>query len=114
IDLRTGRTRWAQPLGREVAARDSSEMATWGTPNTGGALVTAGGVLFISAAKDEMLRAFDVETGALLWSAKLPAGGQATPMTYQRNGRQYVVIAAGGHGDFGVTRGDHVVAFALP
>jgi quinoprotein glucose dehydrogenase len=63
---------------------------------------------------DDFVRAFDVDTGKELWKAQLPAGGQATPMTYQENGRQYVVIAAGGHGKLGTTLGDSLVAFTLP
>jgi quinoprotein glucose dehydrogenase len=63
---------------------------------------------------DDSFRAFDVETGQVLWTVQLPAGGQATPMTYQESGRQYVVISAGGHGKLGTTLGDSVVAFALP
>ena len=63
---------------------------------------------------DQYVRAFDIESGAELWQAKLPAGGQATPMTYVAGGRQYVVIAAGGHARLGTTLGDAIVAFALP
>jgi quinoprotein glucose dehydrogenase len=63
---------------------------------------------------DDSFRAFDVETGQVLRTTQLPAGGQATPMTYEENGRQYVVISAGGHGKLGTTLGDSVVAFALP
>jgi quinoprotein glucose dehydrogenase len=87
-----------------------------GMPNLGGPIVTAGGLIFIAAATDGRLRAFDVDTGEELWHADLPAGGQATPMTYQLgpNGKQDVVIAAGGHGALGTTRGDRVIAFALP
>lgn len=76
--------------------------------------MTAGGVVFIGAAMDRYLRAFNAETGAELWQGKLPAGGQATPMTYVHEGRQYVVIAAGGHRDMGTKKGDYVLAFALP
>jgi len=68
----------------------------------------------IGASMDNFLRAFDVETGRELWKGRLPAGGQATPMSYEANGRQFVVIAAGGHGKLGTMRGDYVVAFALP
>jgi quinoprotein glucose dehydrogenase len=75
--------------------------------------VTAGGIIFIGAAGDDYLRAFDVKTGKELWKGRLPAGGQATPMTYIVNGKQYVVIAAGGHKSFGTTPGDYVVAFSL-
>jgi glucose dehydrogenase len=88
----------------------------FGMPNMGGPIVTAGGLIFIAAATDNYLRAFDIDTGEELWKGALPAGGQATPMTYhsEATGKQYVVIAAGGHGGLGTTRGDHVVAFALP
>jgi quinoprotein glucose dehydrogenase len=84
-----------------------------GTPNAGGPLVTGGGLVFIGAAMDSYLRAFDAATGAEIWLAKLPAGGQATPMSYAYKGRQYIVIAAGGHSEAGTKRGDYVVAFAL-
>jgi hypothetical protein len=82
----------------------------------GGPIVTEGGVVFIGAAMDNYLRAFDAETGKELWKGRLPAGCQATPMTYRlaENGRQFVVIAAGGHGRLGTDIGDSVVAFALP
>jgi len=88
----------------------------WGTPNLGGPITTASGLVFIGAAMDNYLRAFDVETGEELWKGRLPAGGQATPMTYRlrENGKQYVVIAAGGNGRMGTKLGDYVVAFALP
>jgi quinoprotein glucose dehydrogenase len=82
-------------------------------PGLGGPMVTAGGLVFIGAAFDDHLRAYDAQGGELLWQAKLPAGGQATPMTYAIGGRQYVVIAAGGYkGDS--KRGDYVIAYALP
>ena len=71
-------------------------------------------VVFTGAAMDDYIRAFDVESGKELWRHGLPAGGQATPMTYRADGRQYVVIAAGGHGKLGTTMGDSVVAFTLP
>ena len=85
-----------------------------GLPNQGGPIVTAGGLVVIAAAMDDFLRAFDVETGAELWKGALPAGGQATPMTYVVGGRQFVVIAAGGHARMGTKLGDAIVAFALP
>ena len=95
------------------AAPDSATLATLGSPNLGGAIVTAGGVVFIGATIDQRIRAFDVATGRELWQAPLPAGGKATPMTYMVNGRQYVAIAAGGDGAiFG--KGDQIVVFALP
>ena len=88
-------------------------MAPTGTENYGGPIVTDGGLVFVAATKDEMFRAFDKQTGRVLWQAKLPAGGYATPATYEVNGRQYVVVAAGG-GKMGTKSGDAYVAFALP
>jgi quinoprotein glucose dehydrogenase len=85
-----------------------------GSINLGGPIVTAGGLVFTSAAMDLALRAFDIETGKELWKFQLPAGGQATPMTYSAGGKQYVVIAAGGHGKLGTKQGDYVLAFAIP
>ena len=85
----------------------------WGVPNFGGPLVTESGLVFIGAAMDDYLRAFDVETGKELWKGRLPAGGQATPMSYVWKGRQYVAIAAGGHARAGTKIGDEVVAYAL-
>jgi len=114
VNLTTGTIQWQVPLG---TSRDLAPWPVWfidGVPNMGGSIVTAGGLVFIAAATDDFLRAFDIETGAELWRGRLPAGGQATPMTYNRNGRQFVVIVAGGHGGAGTTRGDYVVAFALP
>ncbi|HKE94707.1 MAG TPA: PQQ-binding-like beta-propeller repeat protein, partial [Povalibacter sp.] len=115
VDLKRNTIRWQTMLG---STRDKTPWfipaATLGMPNMGGPIATAGGVIFIAAATDNYLRAFDTETGRELWKGRLPAGGQATPMTYQLNGRQYVVIAAGGHGGLGTTRGDYVVAFSLP
>jgi quinoprotein glucose dehydrogenase len=115
VDLRRNAIRWQVMLG------STRDMTPWfvpprsiGMPNMGGPIVTAGGLAFVAAATDNYLRAFDIETGRELWKGRLPAGGQATPMTYQANGRQFVVIAAGGHGGLGTTQGDFVVAFALP
>jgi quinoprotein glucose dehydrogenase len=85
-----------------------------GSPNLVGPIVTASGLVFIAAATDEKLRAFNAATGKELWQAPLPAGGQATPMTYVAGGRQFVVIAAGGSYRMGTRFGDAVVAFALP
>ena len=100
------------PLGEfpELTARG---IAPTGTENYGGPVVTAGGLLFIGATKDEKFRAFDKETGAVLWETDLPAGGYATPATYEVDGKQYVVIATGG-GKMGTKSGDAYVAFALP
>ncbi len=88
--------------------------APTGTFNIGGPVVTAGGLVFIGATKDERLRAFDKQTGAVLWEYPLPASGYATPSVYQVDGRQYVVIAAGGGGKPGTKGGDSYLAFALP
>jgi quinoprotein glucose dehydrogenase len=85
-----------------------------GVPFMGGAITTASGLVFMGGTTDNQFRAYDIDTGRELWKAELPAGGQATPMTYVHQGRQYVVIAAGGHGGLGTSRGDSVVAFALP
>ena len=115
VDLRKNTIRWQVMLG---STRDKTPWfippRTIGMPNAGGPIVTAGGLAFVAAATDNYLRAFDVETGSELWKGRLPAGGQATPMTYEVNGRQFIVITAGGHGGLGTTRGDYVVAFALP
>lgn len=112
IDLNTGDYVWRTTLGefRELTAQG---IPPTGTENYGGPIVTAGGVIFIAASKDEMIRAFDQKTGKVLWRAKLPAGGYATPSTYVANGRQYVVIACGG-GKMGTKSGDAYLAFALP
>jgi quinoprotein glucose dehydrogenase len=95
------------------AGAPDAALAALGSPNLGGAIVTAGGLVFIGATLDQRVRAFDVETGRELWQALLPAGGKATPMTFMANGRQYVAIAAGGDGAiFG--KSDQLVVFALP
>ena len=85
-----------------------------GVPGLGGTISTAGNVMFIAASQDNYLRAFNVTNGEMLWQVRLPAGGQATPMTYSVNGKQYVVIMAGGHGSFGTTMGDSLIAYGLP
>jgi quinoprotein glucose dehydrogenase len=112
IDLNTGEFRWKVPLGEDPALTARGISPT-GLENYGGPLVTAGGLVFIAASKDEMFRAFDRRTGKVLWQTKLPAGGYATPATYSVAGRQYVVIACGG-GKMGTKSGDAYVAFALP
>ena len=112
IDLNTGEYRWRVTLGEwpELTAKG---IPPTGTENYGGPVVTAGGLVFIAASRDEHLRAFDRKTGKELWKAKLPAAGYATPATYSVNGRQYLVIACGG-GKIGTKSGDAYVAFALP
>jgi quinoprotein glucose dehydrogenase len=112
--LDDGKIRWQVPLGTVPDILRVPLPITMGLPNLGGPLVTAGGLVFIGAAMDGYLRAFDVETGAELWRDGLPAGGNASPMTYTAGGRQFVLIAAGGHGKLGTRRGDFVVAWALP
>ena len=114
VDLTSGDVRWEVPLGTTPELSAVAEARQWGSVNAGGALTTAGGLVFIAAARDTALRAFDVETGAPLWEAELPASAQATPMTYRSaSGKQFVVIAAGGHAVMETKRGDHVVAFTL-
>jgi len=113
VDLKTGKISWESTLGTtEELAPLNITMAT-GTPTLGGSVVTAGGLVFIGATMDKYLRAFDAATGAELWQGRLPATGFATPMTYEWKGRQFVVIAAGGHGQLGTEPGDSLVAFAL-
>ncbi len=86
-----------------------------GVPNLGGPIVTGGGVAFLSGTIDNYLRAYDVGSGEQLWQSRLPAGGQATPMSYTgADGRQYVLVVAGGHGSLGTKAGDYVIAYALP
>ena len=117
IDLATGEVEWQRPLGnlRELAPA-FGRFFEWGTPNQGGPIQTAGGLVFIAATMDRTIRAFDVETGEELWSALLPTSGHATPMTYRTrsDGRQFVVIAAGGHFPLGSPSDDALIAYALP
>ncbi len=112
INLNTGEIVWKVPLG-EFAALSKRGIAPTGTQNFGGTLVTAGGLIFVGATKDEKFRAFDKNTGKILWEYVLPAGGYATPGTYQINGKQYVVIAAGGGGKNDTKTGDAYVVFSL-
>jgi quinoprotein glucose dehydrogenase len=114
IDLGSGQVRWERPLGSARSQTDPSAVELEGSPVLGGPMVTAGGVVFIAGTMDQHLRAFDVETGDELWKALLPAGAHATPMTYRAGGKQYVVIAAGGHTRLGTKFGDYVIAFSLP
>jgi quinoprotein glucose dehydrogenase len=108
VDMQHGTIKWQIPLGDAPVTHTNV-----GMPGLGGPIATAGGLVFIAASFDDRFRAFDSNTGKLLWEVKLPAGGQATPMTYAIGGRQYLVIAAGGYkGDS--TRGDYLVAYALP
>ncbi|ASG24325.1 membrane-bound PQQ-dependent dehydrogenase, glucose/quinate/shikimate family [Nitrospirillum viridazoti CBAmc] len=119
IDLQSRTIVWQRPLGTTrdtnlFNIRTNLPLPT-GIFNIGGNLVTASGVIFIGATADQYLRAFDEHTGRELWKARLPAGGQANPMTYQgKDGRQYVVVAAGGHGGLRTRNGDYIMAYALP
>ncbi len=108
VDLFEGKKVWDVPLGSFIPGMNT------GTITLGGPMVTAGGIVFTSAAMDNYLRAFDSETGKEIWKYQLPAGGQATPMTYTIEGTQYLVIAAGGHGKLGTKQGDYIIAFKLP
>jgi quinoprotein glucose dehydrogenase len=115
IDLGSGKRVWEVPLGVTPAVSAWPNAGDFGSLNLGGSFVTTSGLLFIAAAQDDTLRAFDTKTGKVLWNAKLPAGGNAAPMTYMtRSGKQFVVICAGGHHGLRTTPGDYVVACALP
>jgi quinoprotein glucose dehydrogenase len=108
VDLFTGKQVWDVPLGTMIPGQQT------GSINLGGPMITGGGLVFTAAGMDLFLHAFDLDTGKELWKYQLPAGGHATPMTYTVNGKQYVVIAAGGHGKLGTKQGDYILAFALP
>jgi quinoprotein glucose dehydrogenase len=118
IDIATGKTLWDRPLG---TARKNGPFGipsmlpiNIGTPNNGGAVVTAGGLVFVAAATDDLIRAIDLRTGKTVWQDSLPAGGQATPMTYEIGGKQYLVLMTGGHHFMETPIGDQVIAWALP
>lgn len=118
IDLETGEPVWDVPLGTArrsgpfgIPSRLPFEI---GTPNNGGAVVTASGLIFIGAAADNLFRAIDTETGETLWSDALPAGGQANPISYEVDGRQYVLISAGGHHAMETGTSDAIIAYRLP
>jgi quinoprotein glucose dehydrogenase len=118
IDMHTRKVVWEHPLGTARAngpfGLPTGMPMEIGTPNNGGPIITAGGLVFIAAATDNLIRAIDIGTGKVVWTDVLPAGGQATPMTYSQNGRQYVVIVAGGHHFMRTPPGDYVIAYALP
>jgi quinoprotein glucose dehydrogenase len=116
IDMRTGKVLWQVPIGTTGDKVPGSQflLRGTGTPSFGGPIATASGLVFIGAALDDFLRAYDASSGAQLWRGRLPAGAQATPMTYVWKGRQYVVIASGRHSKSGTKVGDQIVAFALP
>lgn len=118
IELATGRTLWDQPFG---TARKNGPFGIpsmlpvdIGTPNNGGSVVTASGLVFIAAATDDLFRAIDIETGKVLWQTELPAGGQSNPFAYEIDGKQYVGIMSGGHHFMETPIGDYVTVWALP
>ncbi len=111
IDLNTGEYVWKIPLGHEESLNDPNVPVS-GLENYGGPVITKGGVLFIAATKDEKIRAFNMKTGEKMWEDQLPAGGYATPITYQVDGKQYIVISCGG-GKMGTASGDEYRAYAL-
>lgn len=113
LDLASGELLWKVPLG-EYPQLVAKGIRNTGSMNFGGAVATAGGVVFVAATADEKFRAFESHSGRLLWEYQLPAGGYATPSVYLAGGRQYVVIAAGGGGKNATKSGDAIVAFALP
>jgi quinoprotein glucose dehydrogenase len=114
-DLTTGKVVWRH---RNGTVRDLSPLPLpfeMGVPNLGGPIVTSAGVAFLSGTLDYYIRGYNVSTGKQLWQARLPAGGQATPMTYEgEDGRQFLLVIAGGHGSLGTKAGDYVIAYALP
>ena len=114
LDLNSKRILWESRLGTTEDLTLTGLALATGTPNFGGPVATAGGIVFIGAAMDRYLRAFDARSGQELWSGRLPAPGIATPMTYVWKGRQYVVVAAGGHGELSTKTSDAIVAFTLP
>ena len=116
VDMNAGEILWQKEFG---TVRDLAPIPIpikYGVPNLGGPLITASGLIFIGATMDDYIRAFDINDGEELWKARLPAGGQAKPMTYRigEDGLQYVVIAAGGHGTAGTKLGGSVIAYTLP
>jgi quinoprotein glucose dehydrogenase len=113
VDLVSGGIRWQVPLGSIDKLAHLPFSWELGTPGAGGPLVTAGGLVFIGYTLDDRFRAFDLQTGRTLWISSLPAAGMATPVSYEANGTQYIVLTAGGHSMYGSTKGDSVVAFAL-
>jgi quinoprotein glucose dehydrogenase len=115
VDLAAGTIKWSVPLGTVDTLLSLPIPWKLGAPGIGGPIVTAGGLVFIGATSDEKFRAFDIDTGDELWMANLPTAAMATPMTYEADGRQFVVIAAGGHHAYYRQKiGDYLIAFALP
>lgn len=114
VDLQTASILWEVPLGtiRDVAPAFVPNF-NWGVPGMGGPMVTASGLIVIGAAAEQVLRIFDIRSGAELWQYDMPAAPLATPMSYMIDGEQYIAIVAGGHDGFGLPRGDYLVSFKL-
>jgi quinoprotein glucose dehydrogenase len=112
VHLDSSGIRWQRPLGIVPSLVHHKEAGRWGSRAFGGPLITAGGLVFVAGTQDDMIRAFDTDTGEEMWSDHLPAGGQAAPMTYRYRGTQYLVIAAGGRSGIG-SPGDWMVAWRL-
>ncbi|RBO97515.1 glucose/quinate/shikimate family membrane-bound PQQ-dependent dehydrogenase [Pseudochrobactrum asaccharolyticum] len=115
VDLRTGKIAYKHKNGTVEDMAPVPIPLKLGVPGIGGPMITAGGVAFLGAAVDDYLRAYDLTTGKQLWQTRLPAGGQSTPMSYTgKDGKQYVLIVAGGHGSVGTKAGDYVMSYKLP
>jgi quinoprotein glucose dehydrogenase len=115
VDLRTGETVWRHRMGTVEDLAPFPLPFGMGVPNLGGPMITAGGIAFLSGTLDYYLRAFDLTTGEELWKARLPAGGHSTPISYATaNGRQFILVAAGGHDGLMTKQGDYLIAYALP
>ena len=116
IDLKSGDILWQKPFGTVRDLAPIPIKVKYGVPSLGGPVITKSGLIIIAATLDNYIRAFDIYTGKQVWEERLPAGGQATPMTYRigKDGKQYIVICAGGHGRAGTKLGDHIIAYALP
>ncbi|RMF99202.1 MAG: pyrroloquinoline quinone-dependent dehydrogenase, partial [Gammaproteobacteria bacterium] len=114
VDLEAGEILWQSPLGMLDRLMPIPLPLRWGTASFGGPIITGGGLVFIGATQDDRFRAFDLVSGEELWSARLPTGAFALPMTYSVDGRQYVVVASGGHPFIYPHPGDYLTAFALP
>jgi quinoprotein glucose dehydrogenase len=115
VDMAVGEIKWEVPFGVLDKLMPVPIPLNWGAPSAGGPIITAGGLIFIGATSDTRFRAYDIDTGEELWQFKMPTSAMATPMTYEAGGRQYVVIAAGGHSWYypqGVD--DYLLAYALP
>jgi quinoprotein glucose dehydrogenase len=113
INMNTGMKKWEVSLGFMMDPKRYPGAENWGSINFGGTIVTGGNLTFVAASFDNHFRAFNTRTGELVWEYLLPAGGQATPMSYEVGGKQFIVISAGGHGKLGSKLGDFVIAFGL-